>query len=375
MNHAIITGPTGAIGIALIEELAQHDYMVTAVCHMGSKRIADIPTEKYPEKINIVECNLDELDMLPEVIDQLGEKNVAKIGDLPEAQSAQTAHSGHTTFYHLAWSGTTGAARNDAGLQQQNVEYALKAVEAAHKLGCTRFIGAGSQAEYGLNPEHRKLNADTPTDPFTEYGKAKLEAGIRTRELCERLGMDHTWVRILSVYGPYDGMQSMVMSTIDKLLHNISPQLTRGQQQWDYLYSKDAARALRLLGECEYLDEEKSKETSMTENMQSESDPSHTYCLGSGRTQSLMEYAMTIGEVVHRALIADDDGNCAACGASLGGFVNIEFGAIPYSENQIMYLCADISDLTRNTGFVPEYSFTEGIKETVEYCRKYNIRN
>ena len=371
MNHAIITGPTGAIGIALIEELVQHDYMVTAVCHRGSKRIADIPTEKYSEKINIVECNLDELDMLPELIDQSGTKNAAKRGNLSETQNA------HTTFYHLAWSGTTGAARNDAGLQQQNVEYALKAVEAARKLGCTRFIGAGSQAEYGLNPEHRKLNADTPTDPFTEYGKAKLEAGIRTRELCERLGMDHTWVRILSVYGPYDGIQSMVMSTIDKLLHNISPQLTRGQQQWDYLYSKDAARALRLLGECEYLNEERSKETSVTDNTQSLSKHSHTYCLGSGRTQSLMEYAMTIGEVVHRALIADDDGNCAACGASLGGFVNIEFGAIPYSENQIMYLCADISDLTRDTGFVPEYSFTEGIKETVEYCRAgfENIRN
>ena len=34
-----------------------------------------------------------------------------------------------------------------------------------------------------------------------------------------------------------------------------------------------------------------------------------------------------------------------------------------------MYLCADISKLTKDTGFIPQISFEEGIKETVAWCR------
>lgn len=34
-----------------------------------------------------------------------------------------------------------------------------------------------------------------------------------------------------------------------------------------------------------------------------------------------------------------------------------------------MHLCADISDLTNDTGFIPQYSFEEGIKETIEWYK------
>ena len=32
-----------------------------------------------------------------------------------------------------------------------------------------------------------------------------------------------------------------------------------------------------------------------------------------------------------------------------------------------MYLCADISTLTKDTGFTPEYTFEEGIEETIKW--------
>ena len=34
-----------------------------------------------------------------------------------------------------------------------------------------------------------------------------------------------------------------------------------------------------------------------------------------------------------------------------------------------MYLCADISDLTQDTGFVPETDFSEGIEETIQWVK------
>jgi nucleoside-diphosphate-sugar epimerase len=37
-------------------------------------------------------------------------------------------------------------------------------------------------------------------------------------------------------------------------------------------------------------------------------------------------------------------------------------------------LAADISELTEDTGFVPDYTFEEGIKETVEWYKKEYTR-
>ena len=42
-------------------------------------------------------------------------------------------------------------------------------------------------------------------------------------------------------------------------------------------------------------------------------------------------------------------------------------GKLPYNQNQVMYLCADIEELTKDTGFVPEYTFEKGIQETVAW--------
>ena len=42
-------------------------------------------------------------------------------------------------------------------------------------------------------------------------------------------------------------------------------------------------------------------------------------------------------------------------------------GALPYSDKQVMYLCADISCLKNDVGFMPKTSFENGINKTIEY--------
>lgn len=131
-------------------------------------------------------------------------------------------------------------------LQKRNVQYALDAVEVAKRFGCRKFIGAGSQAEYG---RVEGILKNTSVCPETGYDIAKLCAGQTTREYAHQLGLEHNWSRILSIYGPNDEAQSMVMSTINKLQKKEVPQFTKGEWTWDYLYSGDAARTFRLIGE------------------------------------------------------------------------------------------------------------------------------
>ena len=161
MKKAVITGATGSIGHALINKLLREGVDVTVLYHKGSPRISTIPDGEHIKKIP---CSLDEMKSL-----------------IPNEKD-------YDVFYHLAWAGTTGATRDDADLQLKNIEYTLDAVELAKKMGCRKFIGTGSQAEYGLSD--KPLTPDTPTFPFTGYGMAKLAAGQLTKLKCRKLGLD-----------------------------------------------------------------------------------------------------------------------------------------------------------------------------------------
>ncbi len=299
-KKVVITGPTGAVGMALIQKCIQEGAEVLAICHKGSSRNSQLP--KHP-LLKVVETELDELDK----IDGLRDK-------------------GYNIFYHLAWTGTFGNSRNDMKQQLANIHYTLDAVELAERLGCDTFIGVGSQAEYGR--VEGALRPDTPVHPENGYGMAKLCAGQMSRALCEQKGMRHVWVRILSVYGPYDRKETMVSSCLRKMLHQEYTAFTPGEQLWDFLYSEDAADALWKLGKS--------------------GKAGRVYCLGSGKATHLKEYILKMKE------LTDYHGNP-------------NFGAIPYASNQVMELVADISALTADTGFVPDTDFATGIRKTIEW--------
>lgn len=297
----IITGPTGMIGMALISKCIQEQIQVLAICHRGSSGMRHIPQSRL---VKVMEADLSEISQLSRLIDDK-----------------------YDVFYHLAWAGTTGKARNDMYLQNENIKFTLDAVELASQLGCRVFIGAGSQAEYGRY--EGRLTPDTPVFPENGYGMAKLCAGQMSRIQCQELGIRHVWVRILSIYGPY-GKADMISQTIQKMLAGQKAEFTPGEQIWDYLYSGDAARALLLLGE-------KGKSGKV-------------YVLGSGEARKLREY---IGIMAEEA--ADFTGKRP----------ELAFGVVPYGENQVMYLSADNEEVCRDTGFAPEVPFREGIRETI----------
>ena len=299
MKRAIISGATGAIGTALIQELMTRDIEVLVLCREDSERISNIPQNPL---VTVQYCALSDLANLDNENDEE-----------------------YDAFFHLAWDGTTGEAREDMYRQNQNVRYALDAVKAAARFHCKVFVGAGSQAEYGRVSE--KLTARTPAFPETGYGIAKLCAGQMTRKLAHQLGMRHIWMRVLSVYGVNDNERSLVMSVINAIKNGEIPKCTKGEQQWDYLYSGDAAEAF-------YLAAKNGKDGKI-------------YVLGGGKTHLLSEYISEMRDAVNPEQ-------------------EIAWGAISYSPNQVMYLCADIDELKSDTGWKPKTEFADGIRALIK---------
>lgn len=258
------------------------------------------------EYVNITECKLENVNVLT----------------VPDDK--------YDVFYHLGWTGTDKTLRLNVDEQTKNISYTLEAVRLAKRLGCHTFVGAGSQAEFG-RADVPKISPNYPVNPEIAYGAAKYAAGRLSAILCEQLSIRHIWTRIFSVYGPYDNESTLVMYCINSFLKEKVPALSNSEQTWDYLFSEDAGRALYLTGKY-------GKNHS-------------TYCIGSGEAAPLIEYIEIIRDYIDPNL-------------------KIGIGQIPYSSNQVMNLCADISSLKNDTGFVPQNDFADGIKKTVQYIKR-----
>lgn len=308
IHSAVVTGATGMIGAALVRRMIKDGIRVTALVQPGSRKLGNLPKSTLVTVVNAGIADWKALDMSDNL-------------------------RGADAFFHLAWMGTYGDARNDFDLQLANISGTLEAVRLAERLGCFVFVGAGSQAEY--KKTSGILGPDSLTEPETGYGAAKLAAGLMSRRLCRQYGIAHLWTRFFSVYGPCDNDYTMVMSGIRSMLAGKRQSYTAGDQLWDYLYCDDAAEAMFRaavygVDQC-------------------------VYCVGSGEVRPLAEYI----EMMRGAVGPD---------AQAG------LGERPYFPGQVMHLQADISTLKRDTGFSVSVPFEEGIQRTVEWAKEAGPR-
>lgn len=256
--------------------------------------------------VKLVECDLNKMDALN-----------------------ATAFGQYDVCFHFGWMYTARDERNNLERQFENVEATLQAAAFAKRCGCRKMLVAGSQAEYGFMSG--KVDENAPLKPTTPYGIAKKAACERLMKFGKAAQLQIDWIRIFAVYGPYENDYILISYVINSLLNGESPRLTACEQKWDYLYTDDAIRAFLLV--AEYVE------------------TSGIYCLGSGNARPVREFT----EEIKKQINPDAE---------------IGYGAIPYSEGQIMHLEADISKLKHDTGFEPEVGIEEGLARTIEWVKK-----
>lgn len=301
LKRVVVTGATSMIGTALIRHCLNNGIEVLAIVRKDSKKMNRLPES---ELIKIRECNLNELDTFA------------------------ADERKYDVFYHFAWGYTSKATRDDPVLQEKNIQYTLNAVELARKLGCYKFIGAGSQAEYGI--VHQVITAETKENPYLSYGIAKNAAGRLSRKLCEKYGITHIWGRIFSVYGSNDSEETMISYAVRQFLRHEKAFFSAATQQWDYLHEEDAGEIFYRLGEK--VDENK------------------TYRIASGQSRPLKEFILEL-----KNLFGDE----AVC----------EFDAEENGKN-LVSLQVDVGDLMEDIGFAPQVSFVEGVNRVLIANRK-----
>ena len=246
-------------------------------------------------------------------------------------------------WMHFAWAGRGPEGRADRSIQDYNISMSMSALKKARELCVNRFVFAGSQAEYGKTLS-RPVREDSPCEPVSEYGKAKKAFSAMAREylLREHESMkpgdilpEFQHLRIFSVYGPGDRPDSLISSAMEHFMRNEPMELSDCGQLWDYMYVKDAARAI-----------------AMAAVRTGKKAPGGYEAINiAGRDiRPLRSYVLELREI-------------------LGSSSELCFGKRPSNIEGSVDLAPDVSKLT-SLGFSEAYSFEDGIREMLSYGRK-----
>lgn len=233
-------------------------------------------------------------------------------------------------FYHFAWNGISGPVRSDTILQLKNVQWTINTLRLAKAVGCKRFICAGSLVEY----EALAALYEDGNRPGTEYiyGGAKLATHIMCKCIASDIKIDFLWGIITNAYGPGEISKRLVNTALRKIIEGGIPQFTSATQNYDFVYIDDVAKAFRLIGE---------NGVSFSE-----------YIIGSSNAKPLKEFLAEMNETVSKD-------------------VRFIYGDIPFTGTNLPIEVFDTEKTRKDTGFVAEISFIDGIKHTLKWLNEH----
>lgn len=298
MKIAII-GATSFIGRKLLTQLYRRNMEIIAVIRDRQTNVRFL--DKFPN-IKIVECDL---------------ADYADLGNLVGRIDCAV---------YLTWNGTRGDMRTDYTRQRYSFEQSMCAVKSLVEAGCRKIITAGSQAEYGIWLNNRKLTEEDEEHPNTAYGQFKLSFYKEAKIFCEEHNVKIIEPRFFSLYGPDDFAGTMIISILKKMLNNVPCDLTLCKQKWDFLYIDDAIEGIIKLIESEAA--------------------YGVYNFGSGESFPLKEYI----EEMYRIT---------------GSKSKLNYGTIPYPETGIVQTDPCVDKL-KSIGWEPRVKFREGIKLVID---------
>ena len=300
MKRAIVVGGAGFVGNALVRELLDHDVEVYVVVRPGFVRDG---SRLDGLNVNIVECDIKTVENLLTLIKERG----------------------FDAYYQFAWDGLFHEPLVDYTTQIMNIKWAMDAIATASKLGCKKFIGAGSIAQYELNTLEGQISQG---DKHKVYKTAKLACEYMGRGVASNYGIEFYWPIITNIFGEGETSPRLINSMIRNLLEGKKQSLSEGNQIYDFIHISDAANAFYLIGE-------KGKEFSR-------------YVIGSGGARPLKEFLTILRDVV-------------APEARLG------FGEFAFNGIYLPKEDYSIEELVRDTGFCAKMSFEEGIRRTADW--------
>ncbi|MCX2481798.1 NAD-dependent epimerase/dehydratase family protein [Pedobacter sp. MC2016-15] len=230
---------------------------------------------------------------------------------------------------HSAWIGVEASDRDDWQQQAKNIGFLVDLLEVAKLSSVNKIIFLGSQAEYGTI--NGKVDESYIPDPSTAYASVKLACLQILKTYCKINGISWVWLRIFSVFGERENNNWLIPSTVKQMTTGFEMKLTGGEQKYAYMYVKDVASIITKIAMCEV--------------------QSDIYNISSSELRSIKSILESIKEYVKPDF-------------------KLDFGALPYRENQPMHIEGDCQKIRSQIGELQFTNFNVALKRTLDYYLK-----
>ena len=312
----LITGGLGFLGCNLAKLLCDAGENVL----LTSNRNTEVPPLIAPfvqKNLNITPLDITSLDGVLRVLRDCKVKSIV--------HAAVRSEKGHTSLYQA---------------MDVNVTGTVNILEAARRAEIRRILFISSEAVY---------QGSAQKTPFAEEEKlfitsdrfvpgTKKAGEILCLMYCQQYGMEAISIRLTRVYGPlYKGIRNLPGHMLEKAAEGSPIELGNydPEEVHDFIYAKDAARALTLL-------------------LHAPSLRYRIYNLGYGKLTKVGEFADAIRELIPNLEIHLGDGPGPRNSTKTPMDINA---------------CVDISRLREETGFTPDYDPYRGAEHYLQWAR------
>jgi nucleoside-diphosphate-sugar epimerase len=243
-----------------------------------------------------------------------------------DIRSSELAIDGELVI-HLAARGIAQGA-DPIEVVSTNVDGTLQVLQAAARAGASRIVVAGSGFEYG---EGGVVTEDVLPRPRSAYAASKVAAGVLAHALGRALGIEVVTLRPFMVYGPGEAAGRLIPQLVDACVTGKPLELTKGEQLRDFVHVQDVARAFLLAATAPHA-------------------PGHVVNIASGAPTTVRAAAELVNELC-------------------GGRGVLRFGALPYRDDEVWDLSANIDKARDVLGWEPTIDLRGGLAALIEDAR------
>lgn len=307
MKTILLTGGTGFIGSNLIPKLLNKKYNIVLLKRSGSD------TSRINEYMNKLICHdHDKIENLDIIFTKNEVRGVIHL--------ATKYIKNHPTDKEIE------------EINEANINFPSKLLNLASKHNCEFFINTGTCFEY--KPTTKKITESSPVEPFNYYASTKIAFEDILKFYSNKKKMKALTLKLFYPYGEKDN-DKLIPYVIAALKKNKTLKLTPAGQKLNFTYIRDITNA--YIEAVDYI---------ATSNFKKY----EAFNIGTERTYSVRDVVKLLAKISNKT-------------------TNIQFGAIPYPENEIMYMNCDSGKAKKYLGWEPMTTIEDGLLRTYNYFR------